>query len=53
MFSSDWQFISDNHLTSKEVFMSIFKQRIDEGFVFISPFKPIHNVNTSHFIKII
>jgi hypothetical protein len=38
MFNSDWEFTSNNNITSQEIFNAIFQERIEEGFVFINTF---------------
>lgn len=53
MFHHDWHFVSDNQQTSKEVLAAIFKQRLAEGFIFISTWTNQIALNLSHFVKII
>jgi len=52
MFQTSWKFISDNFKTSKEVYVSKFQQRLDEGFIFVSSFNKM-NFNASRFVKIL
>ena len=52
MFYADWKFLSDNEMTSQEVYIAIFEQRLQEGFIFISSFNKM-KFNTVHFIKIV
>ena len=52
MSFADWKFISDNEKTSQEVYVAIFQQRLDEGFIFLSSFNKM-KYNTVQFVKIL